>query len=297
MNKKKVSHAAAAFILQKSNEVLSMIKAFKRKSNNNANAATATATTPNDAMKSSSAATTTTMTTPSSQTKHSSAVNCMQFSLNDESVSFCDNFDASNCNIYTEIDLCNALPTKDLVIEPTKSTSSCESLSSDILCFLFNNTNDLLIPHDHNQSEDSHINSYVNETVTSQAITQMEINVTNADCANEQNLYDIGSGAQYAQSSQQSEQSVAFNSQENSLKSNAFFTNISKSLKNKLKLVQTEDDDLDESTDVTLNTADRAELPKHIVDKNSLRNRLKFKFKSGFNFFKDIKVRFPSMYR
>lgn len=273
-----MSHAAAAYFLQKSNEVLSMIKAFKRKTNSNAN--TVTTTTSTDAMKSSSPA------------SSSAAVNCMHLGLNAESVSFCDNFDASNCNIYTEIDLCN--PTKDLV---TETTSSTESLSSDILCFIFNNTNDLLIPCDQNRSENNPINSYVNETVTSsQPITQMEINVANASgCAIEQNLYDIDTrGDQQVQSSeqQQSGSTEGASISENALKSNAFFTNISKSLKNKLKTMIAEGDDLDESDE----TACATELPKHIVDKISLKNRFKFKLKTGFNFFKEAKVRFHQLY-
>lgn len=299
----KVSHAAAAFFLQKSNEVLSMIKAFKRKANNNAsNGAT---TTSNDATKLSSTATATSTTTAASQSKRSTAVNCMQFSLNDdESVSFCDNFDASNCNIYTEIDLCNALPTKDLVTEPKTDTGSSESLSSDILCFLFNNSNDVLFQRDHNQSETSHINSYVNESVTSQACAQMEINVTNDACAQaiEQNLYDIGSDerkiCEHLKSSRASGQLMGSagtadtaSMSDTSVKSNAFFTNISKSFKSKLKLMISEDDDLDESPD----TANGTELPKDIVDKLSLKKRFKFKLKTGLNFFKDFKVRLTSI--
>lgn len=299
----KMSHAAAAFILQKSNEVLSMIKAFKRKTNGNANGAT---TTQNDASNSTV-----------SQSKRTSSVNCMNLSLNDEHLLFSDNIDASS-NIYTEIDLSDNLPTKNLVTE-SNSTSSTESISCDILRFLFNdslNSSDLQYTDDHNQSETNKINSYVNESVTAQAIAQMEMCVINGNVVTEQNLYEINSDAtnvanaiisnkqhQQQQQKQRHKQQTEHEDEfagnatvtdDSSLKSNKFFSNISKSLKHKLKHMMSEENVLNESlSDVVM--ADTAgfsgnHLAKDDIEKASLKKRIKFKLKTGLHFFKDAKV-------
>lgn len=288
-----MSHAAAAFILQKSNEVLSMIKAFKRKANNNANDVT---TTQNDAVN-----------TAVPQLKRTSAaVNCMNLRLSDDNdnrpVLLFDNFVASNSNIYTEIDLRDVLPTtKNLVTEP-KPTTSTDSISSDILRFLFNDSNDLQFQDDHsNQSETNQIDSYVNESVTSQAITQMEMNVINA--VTEQNLYDIDSivAPNVATKMIPRELSVqcdelmagsATNS-DSSLKSNAFFANISKSLKYKLKHMMNEEIVSNESMSkgVAKTVTSDNQFAIDDIEKASLKKRIKFKLKTGLHLFKDTKVR------
>lgn len=225
-----------------------MIKAFKRKTNNTA---AATATKPD---------------ATSSESKRSSAVNCMH--LSDGSV--CDNCDASNSNIYTEIELNNALP-KDLVIQSNASTSS-ESISSDILRILFNESKLFS-----DQSQTNHTNSYVNESVTTQAIARMEID--NA----EQNPYEIDSGAHGVASHQ-----IQVSTSHVSDKSNVFFANISKSFKQKIRQIVSEDGDESgsESTDAQTN-----QLAKDVVDKSSLKKRLANKLKTGLQFFKDSKVR------
>lgn len=276
----KMSHAAAAFILQKSNEVLSMFKAFKRKANNNANAAT---TTQNDATNSAML-----------QSKRTSAVNSMSLGLNDDSVSHSDNSDASNSNIYTEINLRDNLPTKDLVTQP-KPTSSNELLSSDILRFLFNDaTNLLCTPADHNQLKANHVNSYVNESVTSLALAQMDMQVVNGDVAiQQQNPYEIISNMENVASKtatrQQTEQFNELAGAESSVRSNARFANINKSFRHKLKLMVTES--AESLADGLASSTNQNEPAKEVGDKANLKKRLKFKLKAGLQFFKDAKVR------
>lgn len=283
-----MSHAAAAFILQKSNEVLSMIKAFKRKANSNANGAT---TTKNDASNSS---------VP--QSKQTSAVNCMKLSLNDNRVLFYDNSDASNSNIYTEIDLRNILlptttNTKNLVTEPTPTGSTDSIISSDILRILFKDSNDLQFTND--QSETNKIDGYVNETVTSQAIVQMEMNVINV--MTEQNPYEIDSTAPNVankivpcQSSDQTDDLAgsAITNTDTSSRSNTFFANISKSLKHRLKHMVNEEEVLTVSEESLSETVANTASGNEKDEKTSLKKRLKFKLKSGLHLFKDAKVRF-----
>lgn len=281
-----MSHAAAAFILQKSNEVLSMIKAFKRKANSNTSAAT---TTQNDASNSSLP-----------QSKHTSAVNCMSLRLNDNRVFLFDNSDASNSNIYTEIDLRDVLPiTKNLVTEPNPISSSDSSISSDIMHFLFDESNELQFKIDHNQSETNQIDKYVNESVTSQAIVQMEMNVINDRAMTEQNLYDIDSVVPnvtteftaHRNSEQNAQLAESATNSNSSLKSNTFFANISKSLKHKLKHVLNEEVVPKESlSDGMINSASGNEIAFGESDKASQKKRFKFKLKTGLHLFKVTKV-------
>lgn len=289
-----MSHAAAAFILQKSNEVLSMIKAFKRKANNNAsNTAT---TTQNDASNSSMP-----------QSKRTSAVNCMNLHINDSHVLFYDNnSDDSNCNIYTEIDLRGVLPTTNNLVTEPNPTSSNDSISSDMLRFLFNDSNDLQFTNDNNQSEINQIDCYVNESITSQAIVQMEMNVINDHVVTEQNLYEIDSGGAENVASKMTscQQSICFDelagsatNSDTSVKSNTFFANVSKSLKHKLKNMVNEEIVLKESiSDTVANVARGNEPVKCEIDKASLKKRFKFKLKTGLHLFKDAKVRVVKTY-
>lgn len=278
-----MSHAAAAYILQKSNEVLSMIKAFKRKASNN------TTNVPNSPQNDAS----------NSSVTQTTAVNCMNLSLNHDHMTLCDNFDASNSNIYTEIDLINILPTKNLALTQSKLTSSSDSLSSNILCFLFNESNDLLFTTDHKQSQIKQINSYVNESVTSQMFNQLEMNVINSVDLSEQNPYEIDIGGKCVvnkilsrqQSQQTDESSGSASISDSSLKSNAFFTNISKSLKYKLKHMTTEQDLKESLSEVMASSASGSDLVKNEIDKVSFKKRIKFKLKTGLQLFKDAKVR------
>lgn len=285
----KMSHAAAAFILQKSNEVLSIIKAFKRKANGNANGAT---TTQNDASNSS---------VP--QSKRTTAVNCMKLSLNDNRVLLYDNSDASNSNIYTEIDLRDiSVPTtttntKNLVTEPTSTGSSDSIISSDVLRILFKDSNDLQFTSD--QSETNKIDGYANESVASQAIVQMEMN--DIGVMTEQNPYEIDSTASNVASQivpcQSSEQTgdlagSATTNTDTSSRSNTFFANISKSLKHRLKHMANEEQVLAISEESLSETVANTATGNEKDEKSSLKKRFKFKFKSGLHLFKDAKVRF-----
>lgn len=279
----KMSHTAAAFFLQKSNEVLTMLKAFKRKTNNNESTAIVT---PNDASNSSL-----------SQSKRTSAVNCMDLIVNSEHMSFSDNNDASN--IYTEIDLRDVLCTKQFKTKSNRSSCSNDSESFDILHFLFNDiSSDALVTGNHNRSETNQSNSYVNETATTQAITEMEMNVVN-DVVTNQNLYEINSDVQTIDGKSTRhhqpekigrlvESTIVSDA---SIKSTAFFVNIGKSLRIKLKPTMT--DEISESNNSLANESAGAsgnDLAKDDIEKASFKKRFKFKFKTGLQFFKDAKV-------
>lgn len=275
-----MSHTAAAFILKKSNEVLTMIKAFKRKTNNNDSIAAATS---NGASNSSL-----------SQSKRISAVNCMNLSVNVETMSFCDNNDASN--IYTEIDLRDVSSTKRFETGSNLNSSS-NSLSFDILHFLFNDiSSESFATGDHNQSEMNQSNSYVNETATSQAISQVEMNVTNDEVATNQNLYEINSDVQNSEGKTTCRQQTGRMTEcatvsDPSVKSNAFFVNIGNSLRFKHKPTMTEEAiELKKSLSNVSVAASENDLTKDDIDKASFRKRIKIKFKTGLQFFKDAKV-------
>lgn len=288
-----MSHAAATFILQKSNEMLSMFKALKRKPNSkNSNHTTNTVTTTQcDGSKSSV-----------SQSKRITAVNCMnsRLSLNDdESVSLSNNSDASNCNIYTEIKLHDDLSTKDLETQPIPTDSNESTLSSDILRFLFNDINSL---HNsacnHDQSETKHVNCYVNESVTSHGIAQMEAKMHSGENTTEQNLYDIDRGtpndshkvAFRQESEQMNETTESATVSESSAQSNVFIAGVSKSFKQKLKFMVRDSESL---PGVLAKSASESELTNSVGgDKASFRKRFKVKFKAGLQFFKDAKVRY-----
>lgn len=272
-----MSHTAAAFILQKSNEVLTMLKAFKRKPNTNESATTATS---NDASN------------PSlSQSKRTSAVICMDLIMNNEHISFCDSNDASN--IYTEIDLRDVLPTKPFETQSNRSSS----ISFDVLHFLFNDiSSDALVMGNHNRSEMNQSNSYVNETATTQAITQMEMN---DDVVTNQNLYEINSDVQAIdgkstfchQPEQTGRLAESTTVSPTSIKAKPFFVNIGKSLKIKVKqTMANETTELNNSVANESTSASANELAKDDVEKASFKKRFKFKFKTGLQFFKDAKV-------
>lgn len=289
----KVTHMATTFILQKSSEMLSMFKApFKRKTNNTP------ATTPKDAPNTPNNGRNVSATT----SNRTSAVNCINH-LSDDSVSLCDKSDASNSNIYTEIDLLNRLPTKDLLTE-SNSTNPSGSLSSAILSCLFDEPSNLmpLTIEIATAVETIQTANYANESVT--------FEIDNAVNETEQNLYDIDSIANNATLKKplylQSDFKEADNF-ENLPKVNGFFTNLSKSLKYKFKSMPSNDDSESEdletgdktplasgTTSNDVNASDDSNTPKDIVDKLSLTKRLKSKFKTGLNFFKDTKVRFCS---
>lgn len=272
-----MSYLASAFILQKSNEVLSMIFAFKRKTNNNTCSSTTTA---NDA-------------------SNSSPVNCTNLSLNDQNVPSCGSSDDCKSNIYTEVNLCDNLPTKNLITESNPASSS-GFLSCDILRFLFNdslNSTELHFTGDHNQSETNEINGYANESVTSQAFAEIEMYVINGEIQTEQNPYEINSAAannvtSKLTSRQKSEKTDEITGgatiSDSSLRSNAFFANISKSRKHKLKRMVTDDGVSNTSSEIMACTANQKKLAKDDIVKASLK---RLKFKLGLHFSQDTKVR------
>lgn len=238
--------------MQKSSEVLSIFKApFWRKANN-ASTSTTKNTTNNDQNKSASA---------SSRT---SAVN-----YNDDSVSVCDTSDASNSNIYTEIDLPNSLATNGL------NTNSNNSLSSTIFsCLLDGN--------------------YANKST----ILQTESNGVNTD----QNLYDIDSSTSNVNDILQKENDSLnpVNNINCSLKLNLFFSSSNKSMTCQFQSIlpngKNEQNDSTfmgmSNTEKTVNELDinpEADT-KDFEFKLSLTKRLKSRFKTSLNFFKGTKV-------
>lgn len=264
-SKSKVTHAAATFILQKSNEVLSMIKApFKRKGNDTA----ITTVSSNNNASSKSAP----------QSNRTSAVNCMS------------NDDASNSNVYTEIDVCNdlkLLPTKDLITK-TKSTSSLDFLTSDILRCLFDESTESLFINnisndDRLDNENTKTIRYVNESIALHA---------NVVAGAEQSLYDIDSIVKQIADDTDSE---AGKSGTTSPKLNAIISNMSKNLWSKLKLMSNDDLVVDDMSiavsDSNSGVGANSDQLKNIDDKVSLKKRFKFKIRTGLNFFKDFKVR------
>lgn len=257
--KKKASHPATMFILQKSNEVLSMIRApFKRKPNN---------TNAFDASLPQNPST--------SQSNRTSLVN-----LNDDcDVSMCDNSDVSN--IYTEIDVCNEFPTNDLITN-TSATNSNEFLSANILKRLFNESSDSIF----NNENQSIKPNYVNESVAIQA-----------QIHNEPNIYEIGcSDNNRNQNEQAAANDILKETANLSPKFNLFLSNISKSLKYRFKLIANDEIDLDESLPGVMasiaNDFDTCanSQSKNVDECTSLKSRLKSKLITGFKLFKDSKV-------
>lgn len=227
----------------------------------------------------------------------------MKLSLNDNRVLLYDNSDAANSNVYTEIDLRDILlpttttNTKNLVIEPIPTGSTDSIISSDLLRILFADPNDL--PFTNDQSETNQIDGYVNESVTSQAIVQMEMNVINV--MTEQNPYEIDNTASNVaskivpcQSSEQTDDSAgsAATNTDTSSRSNTFFASISKSLKHRLKHMVNEEEVLAVSEESLSETVASATSGNEKEEKASLKKRLKIKLKSGLHLFKDAKVRF-----
>lgn len=276
-----MSHAATTFILQKSNEMLSIFKALKRKTNikninHSSNGAT---TTQNDGTKSTK--------------RISSAVNCMhsRLHLNDDCVSLSNNSDASHSNIYTEIELHDDLLTKDLVTQPSSTDSNESTLSSDILRFLFNDINSVHSTCNHDASETKNVNCYVNETVISHAIVQVESKLISDGNAHEHNLYDIGNGHNVT-ADQRLERSIETNKSDiisqSSIQRNVAC--VGESIEENQKHMM---NDSEAFAGVLAKTVSDSELTKRVDgDKTSFRKRFKDKFKAGLQFFKDAKVRY-----
>lgn len=259
-----MSHAAAAFILEKSNKMLLMFKALKRKPN--ANTAT---TTQSD----------TSMSSMSQSKQTSAAVNCMDLTLN-----------------LTDVDdnLINSAATK-LVIQQKNPNDFA------LLHFLFNDINSLHNVHDQDQLKSS-VGTYVNEPITtSNAITQMEMEPVIDKYTNEQSFYEIsGDGHQMAHPTSQKSQALnefvgmPTSITQSSQSKNSVF-NQNHSLYERQKLMTHENNkDISDIPSEMANKSDHIDV--NVTEKSSLKKRLKFKFKAGFPFFKDNKVRSANEY-
>lgn len=212
------------------------------------------------------------------QSNRTSAVNCMSD----------DN--ASNNNIYTEIDLVNdlqLLPTKNLILK-TKSTSSLDFLTSDILQCLFDESTESIFIN--NISNDDRLDNektktirYVNESIAFQA---------NVHVSAQHSLYDIDGIVEQIADDTESE---AEKSGTTSPKLNAIISNMSKNLWSKLKSMNNDDLGVDDMSiavmDSNSGVGANSDQFKNIDDKVSLKKRFKFKLRTGLNFFKDVKVR------
>lgn len=241
-----------------------MIKApFKRKVND------PTATTTNTSNNTSSKS--------APQSNRTSAVNCMHLNDDDE------HSDASNSNIYTEIDLCNndLIQTKEFSV----TKSSDEFLTFDILRCLFNESTDsLILTAISSTSLDDQTNCYANQTI------QATPSTCDTGILPEQSLYDIDTIEK-----NQIDDSVATKSDAVSSTFNAIFSSKLKLMNvrhkhfmSKLKLMNSDDLNLDEEPTGEMNTSNESDLTKD--DKLSLKKRFRIKFKTGLNFFKDTKV-------
>lgn len=259
-----MSYAAAEFILEKSNKMLLMFKALKRKT---------TANTATTAQRDTSISSMT-------QSKQTSAVNCMHLDLNltDVCVLQCEN---NSSDAYTEINLHNELPTAKLVTQPSP-TDSNDFVPSNILRLIFNGINSVHNSHNHNQSES--INPYVNEPFTSNMITRTGMKPIIEKYTNEKCFYEIDSSHEQSVANQMAPEQqlqelneLAGSSATQSIRSNTCIVNTCKS-----KCTTTDDE---------AKAAVECEQTNNVNEKASFKKRLKFKFKAGFQFFKDAKVR------
>lgn len=253
-----MSYAAAAFILEKSNKMLLMFKALKRKPNAN----TATTTQCDTSMSSSL-----------SQSKQTSAVNSMENSLNLTRV-----LQSNDNNNRNEITATNLVTQQS----PTDSNDFA------ILHFLFNDINSLHNANAHNQS--NVINTYVNEPFTSNATTQMEVI---DKYTNKQSFYEIDSNDQNVRSQ------MAPPQQTRQLNELAGMPSIQSndSVVNTRKLFDKKQKSMINYDGTSSNAAIKCGQTINVNEKSSFKKRLKFKFKTGFQFFKDTKVRCRTAFR
>lgn len=261
-----VSHVAAAFILEKSNKMLMMFKALKRKPNAN------TATTAQSDKSSMSSM---------SQSKQTSAVNCMDLDLNLTSVRVLQ----SN---HSNFDFRDKVTPEQLVIQQSSTAFA-------LLPFLFNDINSLHNDHDRFKS----VSAYNNEPITANVTAQMEMQPVIDKYTNEQSFYEIETNgqnifSQMAHTPQQShilnefvEMSTTKLQSIDACRSNEFFVNESKSFHAKQNPITNEGTSFDVLSEVAINSRQT----ENVAEKLSFKKRLKFKFKTGFQFFKDTKVR------
>lgn len=208
------------------------------------------------------------------QLNRTSAVNCMS------------DDDASNSNIYTEIDLCNdlkLLPTKDLITK-TKPNSSLDILTSDILRCLFDESTESLFVN--SLSNDDRLDN--ENTKTIRCVNESIALHANVVAGAEQSLCDIEQIADDTDSE-------AGKLDTTSPKLNAIISNMSKNLWSKLKLMSNDDLVVDDMpiavSDSNSGVGANSDQFKNINDKVSLKKQFKFKLTTGLKFFKDVKVR------
>lgn len=231
-----------------------MFKALKRKPNAN----TATTTQSDTSMSS------------MPQSKQTSAVNCMDFSLNLTSVSVLQ-------NNHSSFEFRDKLTPKKLVIQQSSTAFA-------LLPFLFNDINSL--QDDHDQLESA--SAYINEPLTA----QMEVKPVIDKYVNEQSFYEIETNGQIAppQQTQILNELVEMPTTKiqsfNACRSNDSFFHESKPFHTKQKLTSNGGSSSNLS-DVNV----KCRKTENVAEKLGFKKRLKFKFKTGLQFFKDTKVR------
>lgn len=207
------------------------------------------------------------------QSKQTSAVNCMDFSLNLTSVSVIQ----SN---QSNFEFSDKLTPKKLVIQQSSTAFA-------LLPFLFN---DIALPNDHDQLKS--VNAYTNEPLTSNMTAQMEMKPVIDKYTNEQSFYEIETNGliappQQTQILNELVQMPTTKTQSfDASRSNDFFIHGSEPFHSKQKLIT--------NGGASSNLCDvDFKCPKagNIAEKLGFKERLKFKFKTGLQFFKDTKVR------
>lgn len=253
-----MSNAAAAFFLEKSNKMLLLFKALKRRPNTNTETSMQ-----NDTLISSM-----------SRSKQTSAVNCMDLDVNLPIVGVLQS--NSNNNIYAEINLHDDTSTKQLTTfsKSIDSNNCLPSVPTERL--FFNDIKSLSDTCGHEQSVLKCDEAYVNEHLTSNLSTQM---IVNAKHTNDQNVYEIGE--EQIDPKQLELAGMSTNVAQPSVNSNYV---ISKAFENKQNRLINYDGDSSSKSAIESGPA------MNINTKPSFRKRLKFTFMTGFQFSKDLKV-------
>lgn len=266
-------------MLEKSNKLLLMFKALKRKPNANTATATQNDTSIPSMLKS----------------RHTTAVNCMDLSLDLTGVSVLQsNNNYNSSNAYTEIDLHDQTSSSKPLYTPTNPPDP-----ATFLRFLFNDINSMhnAYDHDHDQSKMKVVNAYVNEPFTNLA-TQMEIKPLIEEYTNNQCFYEIDSSERNASS-----HLLPLKQTDELNESAEMQATITQSIQANDPTVVSIRKAFDAKQMHTINEGDKISsdvLSKATVEsgktikankKSNFKMHFKFKFKTGSQFFKDTKVR------
>lgn len=302
------------FLRQKSNEVLSMIRApFKRKATPNDGAGggdsgTVAATDANrkSARSASSPASSRASLvnldedgvslsgrclTPAGSLRESNGIRAHSDARHSHSPH------ASTSNIYTEIDVCNELFTNDLITDACASGDVTDFLTADVLRRLFNESTESLTANAVHTA--SACDNYANDSMLFHMYARLMAGSSSyAIDSDSNNGNDNGSRSDGWPNSAKDTHHTKEHA--HSLgKYNDLFANIGKSLRHRFRMMTSDDaealtDIEDGRTSAELSAAtssDRINLG--MVAGSSLADRLKIKLKTGLKLFKDAKVGGP----